>query len=187
MKPDIKQSCTDETLILEYLNGDNNALGVLYQRYYQKVYYKCLSFSKNPEDAFDLSQEVLMRAFSKVSGFKGESKFSTWLFTITANYCISHMVKDSKTIPDSKVSNYKLYEEGFDDSDMEERIDYEEREEKLKKILDEIPENDKKMLELKYRENYSVKQLQEFFNLSASAVKMRLMRARQKVELFYTI
>ena len=62
----------DEKLISQYKQGDVNSLGILYSRYYNKVFNKCLSFAKNYDDAFDLTQEVLLKAFKKIDTFKGE-------------------------------------------------------------------------------------------------------------------
>jgi len=173
---------SDEQLIQDYLKGNNNSLGILYSRYYSKVYQKCLSFTKNADDAFDLTQDILMKAFSKVSTFKGNSKFSTWLYAIAHNYCITSA---------SKVKNYhfedfsmeqNIMDESPDMSELEQRKEYEEKELKLQDVLAEVPELDRNLLNLKYNLNYSVKDLQSEYKLSASAVKMRLMRARQKVE-----
>ena len=186
MKTTVISNLTDEQLLNEYLNGDNDALGILYNRYYKKVYHKCLSFIKNSDDAFDLAQDVLMKAFSNAWSFKGESKFSTWLFSITHNYCVSQISRTNKTRFESINSQNFLLDESIDVLEFEERKQREYREMELNNYMNELPEIDKQILDLKYRQNYSVRDLQEKFNLSSSAVKMRLMRARQKVEQVYT-
>ncbi len=176
---------TDEELINEYLNGDNVALGILYNRYYKKVFHKCLSFTKNSDDAFDFAQDILIKAFSKSNSFKGISKFSTWLFSITHNYCITQISKSNKTHFEDIHFHNNLKDDYIDNIDLEERKNRENIEVQLFHYLDELSDTDKAILELKYRQNYSIKDLQEKFNLSASAIKMRLMRARQKVEFIY--
>lgn len=173
---------TDEQLIEQYLAGNSNALSQLYNKYYSKVYHKCLSFTRNNNDAFDLSQDVLMKAFSKISSFKGNSKFSTWLFAITNNYCISAVSKSKSVIFDGELCEYSLEDDSMSDEEFELRLARENMELRLKDVINEIPELDRELLDLKYMHKYSVKELQELYNLSASAVKMRLMRARQKVE-----
>jgi len=182
MKTKVFATTSDKQLIQCYIKGNNDSLGILYSRYYSKVYQKCLSFIKNADDAFDLTQDILMKAFSKVSTFKGNSKFSTWLYAITHNYCVT---------TSSKVKNYHFEEvsvgqnvmdESTDMDKLEQRKEYEEKLMKLKDVLAGIPEFDRNILNLKYNHNYSVKDLQVAYKLSASAVKMRLMRARQKVE-----
>lgn len=62
---------TDEQLIGEFLKGDNNCSGILYRRYYSMVYSKCFSFSRNHDDAFDMTQQILLKAISNVGTFEG--------------------------------------------------------------------------------------------------------------------
>lgn len=185
MKTSRLNNKSDEQLILEYLEGDTNSLGILYNRYYTKVYKKCLSFTKNTDNAFDLAQDVLMKAFSHVASFKGNSLFSTWLYSICHNHCISSITKSNKFHFEELNPRKELAEDSMNEEDFEIRRNKEEKEVKLKSILETIPVLDKQLLRLKYECNYSIKDLQAKYDLSASAVKMRLMRARQKVEDFY--
>lgn len=181
MKTNAKFDLSDEKLVREYLNGDNNCLGILYNRYYSKVYYKCLSFSKNQDNAFDLAQDILMKAFSNIESFKGSSKFSTWLFSITSNHCISNATKSKIEYNLDPGSDYNIIADDIDEEEFEARQNREDMELKMDEYLMQLPENDGRMLDLKYRHNYSVKDLQREFKLSASAVKMRLLRARKKM------
>lgn len=181
MKTNAKFDLSDEKLVREYLNGDNNCLGILYNRYYSKVYHKCLSFSKNQDNAFDLAQDILMKAFSNIESFKGSSKFSTWLFSITSNHCISNATKSKTECNLDPGSDYNISADDVDEEEFETRQNREDMELKMDDYLMQLPENDGRMLDLKYRHNYSVKDLQREFKLSASAVKMRLLRARNKM------
>ncbi|GAF03222.1 RNA polymerase sigma factor [Saccharicrinis fermentans] len=176
---------SDEELMLAYYAGDNNSVELLYNRYYLKVFNKCLSFVKNADDAFDLTQDIFMKAFTKKNAFKGHSKFSTWLYAISFNHCVTMQKKQlkSKTEPFELMTFY--YADDNDLFTLEEQKEREEQELKLYKALDEIPEQDKKLLELKYHNNYSVQDIQTELKISKSAIKMRLMRARQKVGKYY--
>lgn len=182
MKTSVFVNATDEQLIQEYLKGNTQSLGELYKRYYPKVYQKCLSFSKNTDDAFDLTQDILMKAFSKVSSFKGNSRFSTWLYSISHNYCITSVAKVKNLHFDDIIFEQNIQDDSPDAEEMEARAKYEDKELQLKGVLELVPNLDKELLDLRYTQNYCVKELQSKYNLSASAVKMRLMRARQKVE-----
>ena len=172
---------SDEQLIHGFLQGDTNCFGILYSRYYSKVYSRCYSFSRNSEDAFDMTQEVLLKAICKVSSFEGNSKFSTWLYAITTNYCITQSAKKSwKYLEDMNVA-YDTHDERMDVEAYHERMKWEKLESDLDEYLELLTEEERQVLVLKYRMNYSVKELQKEFALSASAVKMRLHRARLKM------
>jgi RNA polymerase sigma-70 factor (ECF subfamily) len=172
---------SDEQLIDEFLKGDNNCFGFLYDRYFSKVYSKCYSFSKNSDDAFDMTQEILLKAICNVSSFAGNSKFSTWLYSIATNYCISQTNKKNRKYYEDIKSAYHILAERMDEEDYEERIRWEALESKLDEYLMMLSEEERQILVLKYRKKYSVKDLQNEFELSASAVKMRLLRARMKM------
>lgn len=181
MKNEMYNGCSDEQLIRQILQGDNNCFGILYCRYYSKVFSRCYSFSRNRDDAFDMAQDILLKAICKVSSFGGNSKFSTWLYSITTNYCITQSTKKSwKYQEDAKVAN-EVLDERMDKEDYEKRVKWEELESNLDEYLKLLNEEERQMLVLKYRMNYSVKDLQMEFALSASAVKMRLHRARIKM------
>lgn len=181
MKTAEKLNLCDEQLVKKYLRGDNNSLGILYNRYYSKVYYKCLSFTHNQDDAFDLAQDVLVKAFSNIGSFKGSSKFSTWLFSVTQNHCISQNSKSNKEYGFDVCKSYNLIAGDMDEDEFESRRRMEDLELNIDHYLARLPESDRRMLELKYYHDYSVIDLQNEFNLSLSAVKMRLLRARKRI------
>jgi len=173
--------CSDTQLISQYLNGDMDCFGVLYSRYYPKVYAKCYSFSRNMDDAFDMTQEILLKAISNVSSFGGNSKFSTWLYSIATNYCITQSGKQSRKYQEDVKVAYELLDERLDEEDYKARKKWEALEANLDVYLNMLSEEERQLLVLKYRENFSVKDLQKEFDLSASAVKMRLHRARLRM------
>lgn len=172
----------DEFLIGSCLGGDQGSLGLLYSKYFSKVYQTCYTYSRNRDDAFDLAQDVLMKAFGNLASFKGGSAFSTWLYSIARNHCINQLAKQRGIHNEGVEVAFEVQEEEPDHEELLERIRREELESELDRTLSLLPLIDKRMMELRYHQNYSVKALQKEFNLSASAVKMRLLRARQKVE-----
>lgn len=154
----------------------------LYRCYYPKVYHTCLSYAKNQDDALDLTQDVMLKVFSNIHAFEGKSSFSTWVFSITRNHCISMMSKKRMYYHQDVYTAKNLIAEEMNPEELERREKKEQLELELEHYLDLLPANDKKMMELKYFHKYSVKDLQTEFDLSASAVKMRLLRARQRIE-----
>ena len=79
---------SDEELVPLYLKDERSYyMEQLYIRYRTLVYSKCLSFTKDPIDAQDMAQDVFLKLMSKLGSFRGESKFSTWLYVVTLNFC----------------------------------------------------------------------------------------------------
>ena len=181
MKNAMLPGVSDEQLISELLKGDTNCFGILYSRYYSKVYARCYSFFRNNDDAFDMTQDILLKAFRHVDSFGGHSKFSTWLYAITNNYCITQSGKRNRNYLEQIHAAHQIQDEQAEETEYEERIKREALESNLDEYLNLLTDEERKMLILKYRKNYSVKELQKEFDLSSSAVKMRLLRARMKM------
>lgn len=173
---------SDEHLLNEFYNGNSRALDALYKRHYQKVYSHCLGFTKDNDEAYDLAQEILLKALDKLEKFNRQSRFSTWLYAIAHNYCVDWFRQHRN-------QHHQRIEEGFDivdEADSEDdALELEENTQKVLLLLSSLPELDKQMLILKYEKGYSIKQLQAQFNLSSSAVKMRLKRAKSKISQLY--
>lgn len=172
---------TDEELVKKIVpKKDSTLFGVLYDRYARMVYNKCYGFAKSQKEAEDLTQDVFLMVFVKLASFKGKSKFSTWLYSFTYNFCVNYVNRDkgrkiSDKSNDIGDEEYRLSQEVTDEHLLELQV------EKLKSALEMIPGEDKTILLLKYQDGVSIKELESTLELGTSAVKMRLKRAKAKV------
>jgi RNA polymerase sigma-70 factor (ECF subfamily) len=87
---------TDYRLARSVAGGNLNALGELYERHYRQVYAVCLSMTRNPSEAEDLTQDVFVHLVRKIGSYRGESRFSTWLHRLTVNLVLMHMRRPSR-------------------------------------------------------------------------------------------
>jgi len=177
-----KNPLSDEELVYKIVETNNTHLfAVLYDRYSSVVYNKCYGFSKNKEEAQDLTHDVFIRLFVKLRTFKGKSKFSTWLYSFTYNFCVNyvqrdaHKKKEKKTIVTDQVKDTTSFDE-IDDATL-----FELKSDKLAKAMQIIGPNDKMILLMKYQDDLSIKEISEVLEIGESAVKMRLKRAKEKV------
>ncbi len=179
-------AASDEELVAAIRLDDRPALGELYNRYYKKVFNKCFSFTKKQDEAFDLAQESLMKAFDNIHSFKGESSFSTWLYTITHRHCLANLKKKSRfqfhSLEENTVNN-----DTRDASVAEEHVDRDEQDLIMYSLINALPEKERSLLNLKYLQGESIENLQARLNISGSAVKMRLKRSRQKLNALYAL
>ena len=81
----------DRAVIEQVLAGDNDAFGILVERYQTKIYNLALRMCGNEDDAFDLAQESFLRAWRNLGSFQFESAFSTWLFRLCSNICLDFL------------------------------------------------------------------------------------------------
>lgn len=175
------RSWKDDALVAHILEtGETSAFEVIYDRYAQKIFRKCLSFAKDQSIAEDLTHDIMMSIFTKLSTFSGKAKFSTWVYAVTYNYCVDYTRKKTKLneASDRYLNDLSLQSDNFDDYELkisEEKID------QLRIVLDKITPSDKAILLMKYQDDISIKEIAYSLQISESAVKMRLKRAKEKV------
>lgn len=171
---------TNEELVTQIIKTKNDILfGVLYERHSHVVYNKCYGFTKTKAEAQDLAQDVFVKLFQKLSSFKGQSKFSTWLYSFTYNMCVDHVNKNViKTVSNSNLEQEDLSHLQIETEDYSL---FQLREDTLKKALEEITPEDKMMLLLKYQDDFSIKDIMAVLEISEGAVKMRLKRAKARI------
>lgn len=177
----ISHNISDEDLVSEYLLTQRmNIFDVLYQRYSGKVYAKCVSILKNEMLAQDALQEVFVKVLLNISKFKGNSKFSTWLYSITYNYCIdeTRRLKREYSYGGDDIENIKGDIEYTDDIDDNRLIEVKVNQMKL--VLDEMRPEDKSILLMKYLDGMSIIEIEEVTSKSESAVKMQIKRAKER-------
>ena len=86
----------DYRLARSVAGGNLNALGELYERHFRQVYAVCLSMTRNPSEAEDLTQDVFVHLVRKIGSYRGESRFSTWLHRLTVNLVLMHMRRPAR-------------------------------------------------------------------------------------------
>lgn len=181
--PDIDLSAFTDLEIIELIlaSGKTVYFSELYDRYANKVYGKAIQMVKDRDLAQDLAHDILIKAFLKLNTFQGKSSFSTWLYQVSYTHCIDYIRKNSK------MRSETLEEERFDtsassgDDEVQEKILLEIKLQRLTEILEMINPEDKMFLLMKYQDRMSIKELAEQFDMSESAVKMKLKRIRDKV------
>lgn len=175
----ISKSLSDEELVKEYLKTQHQTyFDQLYKRYSSKIYGKSLSLLKNEEMAHDATQDIFIKILLNLAKFSGKSRFSTWIYSITYNYCIDAIRKRKKDRSTSIDDVSELYD--MADDDIEDKFLMEMNVKRLKVVLNKIPVGDKAILLMKYQDSMSIKEIGHIVQKSESAVKMKIKRAKQK-------
>ena len=170
---------SDEQLLLAFRNGSSSAMGQLYTRYAEKAYFKCLSMVRDTNQAYDLAQEAMLKAFDKAASYQGKAAFSTWLYTIVSNHCLDHLRKQRKYKQQafSPAMDWEAEESSWDTE-----LEWEQLRLTLEELLQQLPASDRELLLSKYRDNQPIRELCLRLGLKTSAVKMRLKRIRERLQ-----
>ncbi|MGE5428723.1 MAG: RNA polymerase sigma factor [Methylococcaceae bacterium] len=172
---------TEDIFYIEAVRkGNVSAFSVLVERYQDMVYSLALKLLKNTEDAEELAQDTFIKAFQKLDMYEGKSKFSTWLYSITYNACISELRK-------RRIQFSSLEEQRFSDQDEMRIHSYfsetkkEDQEKYLNLALSKLPEDDQVLVTLYYYENQSMDDISVITGLTVSNIKVKIHRARKKM------
>jgi len=137
---------------------------------------------KDESKASDAVQEIFTKVFLKLSSFSQKSKFSTWLYSITYNFCIDFIRRQKRDLQLFSKEADNLPDVPEEESE-EELLAMEVG--RLKRVLEEIPPGDKIILLMKYQDDLSIKEIAETLNKNESAIKMQIKRAKTKAQLAY--
>lgn len=173
-----RKSLSDEEIIEEYLKSQNSYyFDILYNRYSAKIFGKCLTLLRDEYKAQDATQDIMMKILLNLTKFSGNSKFSTWVYSITYNFCIDSIrkgKKDKSILLDDVSVISDVVDEVSDKFLLEVKL------ERLKKILELINIDDKSILLMKYMDGMSIKDIAKIQDKSESAIKMKIKRAKEK-------
>ncbi len=173
---------SDNELVKQINNGNQQAFTELIQRYQHKVYNSTYRILGNHEDALDMAQESFIRVYKSIGKFKGNSSFSTWLFRITTNICRDELRKrqrNLKTDSFSQAKDQKKTLKNLEEIDNPEKITMSnELNATIQKKIDQLPSKQKTVFVLREFEGLSYKEIAEVLEISIGTVKSRLSRAR---------
>jgi RNA polymerase sigma-70 factor (ECF subfamily) len=172
-------------LIRRVLAGEKEAFYELVRPYERAVYTAAMSILNNQADAEEVAQEAVLKAFSNLSRFRGEAKFSTWLVQITINEARLKLRKDRRHLYES-VDEPKPDEEGDyfpkDYADWREipseALQRKELRDALKRAMAALPLKYREVLVLRDIEHLSIEETSQVLGISPGNVKTRLLRAR---------
>jgi len=170
----------DQSYIDQILQGDARAFGILVDRYKDMVYTLCLRMVGSREEAEEVSQDTFLKAYRSLEKFKGDSKFSTWIYRIAYNSCLDRIKKNKRRLWESSIDEKDYYdvaavESGYDD------LDKQARSEAIRSCLEKLPGDAGFLLTLYYLEELSLKEISKITGNNMNNLKVKLFRSRKKL------
>ncbi len=178
----------ETTLVAEAQSGNAKAFTALMSQYRSHVYRLALNITRNPQDAEDALQDAFLKAYARLGEFRGDSRFSTWLVRIVTNEALTKMRQRSSERRVSSAESNRADKEvsrpreiKHADDNPEERYGRTELLEILSEVIESLPLSLRMVFVLRDFQSFSTEDTARLLGLSESAVKTRLMRARQEV------
>jgi RNA polymerase sigma factor (sigma-70 family) len=158
-------------------SGDRYAFSALVNKHQTMVFNLALRVTRNREDAEEVAQDTFIKVFSTLSEFRGESKFTTWLYRISMNFALNKIRK--KSLFDVSVDDEAFSEPA---TEIDFPLEVKERKDIIKKAIASLDNTDGMLITLFYMDDQSVEDISEITGLSPSNVKVRMFRARKKLQ-----
>jgi RNA polymerase sigma-70 factor (ECF subfamily) len=181
----------DKELVQRCQQGDQFAFELLLHKFERRIFGLIYQIVRSPGDVEDIAQEVFTKLYFSLPQFRLEASFEAWLYRITVNQCYDFLRKrkrDAQVVESDLSEQEALFFERFGSitqphyADVSSRLEVQQTAERL---LSALPPKDRSLLILKEIEELSIAELSEIFKASASAIKLRLFRARNQLRLVY--
>ena len=181
----------EAAIVRKVLKGDTNAFETLVLEYEKNVYNIALRMTGNSEDASDMTQEAFIKAFNSLQSFRGDSKFSVWLYRIVSNVCLDFLRSRNRrptvslSVEDDDGEDTQL--DVADESQSPELLlDRKLTRESVRRGLDSLPPDYRQILLLREIQGFSYEEISKALHLEVGTVKSRIFRARKKLCAFLT-
>lgn len=170
----------DQLYINKVINGDVNSFAYLVDNYKNMVFSLAFKMTKNREEAEEISQDTFIKAYKNLSNFKGDSKFSTWLYRIAYRTSLDNIKKNK-----NNNNTFEINEVTFNQIEAVEtvlqNIARKERAKLMDKCLQKLPDEERSVIWMFYYDELSLKEIIEVTGLSEANLKVKLHRARKKL------
>jgi RNA polymerase sigma-70 factor (ECF subfamily) len=182
-------SHTDTELIMKAREGDIAAFEELVFRYDRKVLSIAAQFVHCAEDAKDIYQEVLIRVYNALPSFKFKSEFSTWLYRITTNVCLTHATdrkkhgRNVRELSDdgTDADGDPLHAIPTEDRAPDERIIAAEESERIEGALMALSPNQRMIVTLKHYQGFKLREIADMMGCTEGTVKKHLFTAMHRM------
>ena len=176
------KAASETQLIARAQSGDEEAFAALFEMHKRRVYSLCLRMTGNTAEAEDLTQEAFLQLFRKISTFRGESAFSTWLHRLAVNVVLMHLrkkVPQQISLDETDSSQDEPVKRDYGDNDRRllgsiDRIS-------LSRAIDELPPGYRAVFVLHDIEGYEHNEIAEIMKCSVGNSKSQLHKARLKL------
>lgn len=173
---------TDTEIIRKVLAGEQSLYGQLVRRYQQYVFTLVHRFTDSREDAEEISQDVFVKAYRSLADFRGDSKFSTWLYTIVRTSCITFLRKrrlNTASLDNEKIA---LQVESRQSGASAGAVEQKSRHAMVNEAIRMLSPDDSQVLTLFYKGEQTLDEIGQIMGLEPNTVKVKLHRARNRLK-----
>lgn len=173
---------TDSDIITRVLQGDSSAYATLVNRYQNYVFTIVLRYVPSREDAEEVAQDIFVKAYRSLSGFKGDAKFSTWLYTVTTTSCLTFLRKKKVQVQSLDNEHVFAAADNIDSGVSANLIEQKSRAQMVHEAMAMLSADDAQVLTLFYKGEQTLEEIAGILGKEVNAVKVQLHRARGRLK-----
>ncbi len=166
----------DDEIVRQVLGGRRNRYRVLISRYERQIFNLMFRYSRNDEDAVDLTQEAFVKAYSRLEQYRYGDRFFSWFYSLAVNLA-RDWYRRKRRHHEMHANLFQEAEAPEHISTQEEQLEQSQEMALLEDALGQLSHINREIVILRYRQERSIKEIMEIFDMGESAVKMRLSRA----------
>ncbi|HMH32882.1 MAG TPA: sigma-70 family RNA polymerase sigma factor [Puia sp.] len=173
---------TDTEIISRVLKGEQQVFAALVERYQDYVFTLVLRYTNNREDAEEISQDIFVKTYRSLADFRGDAKFSTWLYTIVRTSCITFLRK--RKLDTTSLDNEKTFIqlENKESAFSANLIEKKSRQAMVNEAIQMLGSDDAQVITLFYKAEQSLEEMGTILGMEPNTVKVKLHRARQRLK-----
>ncbi len=173
---------TDSEIITRVLQGEHQLFAELVKRYQNFVFTVALRYTPVREDAEEIAQDAFVKAYKALKDFRGESKFSTWLYTIVNSTSITFLRK--KKLDTHSLDNEHVFERADSQASgtSANQVEQKSKVAMVTKAIALLSPDDARIITLFYKGEQSLEEIGQILNMETNTVKVKLHRARQRLK-----
>jgi RNA polymerase sigma factor (sigma-70 family) len=178
----IHTGLTDTEIIARVLQGEQGLFALLVERYRNYVFTLVLRFTDNREDAEEVAQDIFVKAYRSLADFRGASKFSTWLYTIVHNTCISFLRKKKIETEPIDRAGIQIQVQNRQSGFRADRVEQKSKHAMVNEAIRLLIPDDHQVISLFYKGEQSLDEIGRIMGMEPNTVKVKLHRARQRLK-----
>ena len=180
----------DHLFVQKVKSGDTEAFGELVRKYQKRIYELAYGFARHPEEAYDLSQEIFLKAFNALGRFRGSSGFYTWLYKIAQNTCIDYTRRKSiwsefPFINEFPSDDSWLHPRTIDNSATK-FLENQELNKEINSAINQLTSRQKQIFILRHYEGLALRDIANVLDLRIGSIKAHLFNAIRKLRIGLT-
>ena len=171
---------SDQHYINQIVQGDTSVFGVLVDRYKEMIFTLALKMIKNREEAEEVSQDTFIKIYNSLNKFKGDSKFSTWIYKIAYNTCLDRLKKNKKEENSISIDEFSDHLVKTLDNALS-ALEEKERKQTIQNCLNLLSREENFLLTLYYFDDQNLDEIAKIMGVNSNNVKVKLFRSRKKL------